>query len=47
VWPAGVEPLLSPKDAEAPTLAEAQRWGLLPAYGAARAFRAGLRAAED
>ena len=31
-WPAGVEPLLSPKDAAAPTLAEAREQGLLPAY---------------
>ncbi|WP_242900890.1 dTDP-4-dehydrorhamnose 3,5-epimerase [Actinomadura terrae] len=31
-WPADIEPLLSPKDAEAPTLAEARRTGLLPDY---------------
>ncbi|WP_308198623.1 dTDP-4-dehydrorhamnose 3,5-epimerase [Actinomadura litoris] len=31
-WPADVEPLLSPKDAQAPTLAEARRTGLLPDY---------------
>jgi dTDP-4-dehydrorhamnose 3,5-epimerase len=31
-WPAGIEPLLSPKDAEAPTLAEAQAAGLLPSW---------------
>ncbi len=31
-WPADVEPVLSPKDAEAPTLEEAHRAGLLPDY---------------
>jgi dTDP-4-dehydrorhamnose 3,5-epimerase len=31
-WPADVEPLLSPKDAAAPTLAEALAAGLLPTY---------------
>lgn len=31
-WPADVEPLLSPKDAEAPTLSQALTAGLLPAY---------------
>lgn len=31
-WPADVEPLLSPKDAEAPTLSQALAAGLLPAY---------------
>jgi len=33
-WPDGVEPLLSPKDAAAPTLAAAQDSGLLPSYDA-------------
>lgn len=42
-WPAGVEPLLSPKDAAAPTLAEAERAGLLPSYDDCRAFYEGLR----
>jgi dTDP-4-dehydrorhamnose 3,5-epimerase len=42
-WPAGITPLLSPKDAEAPTLAEAERQGLLPAYEDCVAFRKGLR----
>lgn len=42
-WPEGIEPLLSPKDAQAPTLAEAERQGLLPRYEDAVAFRAGLR----
>ncbi|MBO1755829.1 dTDP-4-dehydrorhamnose 3,5-epimerase family protein [Allobranchiibius sp. CTAmp26] len=32
--PAGLEPLLSPKDEAAPTLAEAQEIGLLPSYDA-------------
>jgi dTDP-4-dehydrorhamnose 3,5-epimerase len=31
-WPEGVEPVLSAKDAEAPTLAEAEQSGLLPTY---------------
>lgn len=31
-WPADIEPLLSPKDAAAPTLAEAAEAGLLPRY---------------
>jgi dTDP-4-dehydrorhamnose 3,5-epimerase len=31
-WPAGVEPVLSRKDATAPTMAEAERAGLLPSY---------------
>jgi dTDP-4-dehydrorhamnose 3,5-epimerase len=42
-WPAGVEPLLSPKDLAAPTLAEAQAAGLLPSYDACRDFYAELR----
>ncbi|WP_328913527.1 MULTISPECIES: dTDP-4-dehydrorhamnose 3,5-epimerase [unclassified Streptomyces] len=31
-WPTGIEPLLSDKDAAAPTLAEARAQGLLPSY---------------
>jgi dTDP-4-dehydrorhamnose 3,5-epimerase len=31
-WPAGIEPVLSDKDAQAPTLEEARRAGLLPSY---------------
>ena len=31
-WPAGIEPLLSDKDRQAPTLAEAREQGLLPSY---------------
>lgn len=38
-----VSPLLSAKDAEAPTLAEAERAGLLPSHDAAQAFVASLR----
>jgi len=36
------EPLLSPKDTAAPTLAEAAASGLLPTWEAARAFYASL-----
>ena len=32
VWPEGIEPILSDKDAAAPTLAEAAEHGLLPSY---------------
>ncbi|GAA3003390.1 dTDP-4-dehydrorhamnose 3,5-epimerase [Streptosporangium longisporum] len=39
-WPAGVEPLLSPKDAAAPTLAEARDRGMLPSYEECLAFYA-------
>ncbi|WP_405863916.1 dTDP-4-dehydrorhamnose 3,5-epimerase [Streptomyces sp. NBC_00005] len=42
-WPAGIEPLLSPKDAQAPTLAEAEAMGLLPSYEDCVAFRRTLR----
>jgi dTDP-4-dehydrorhamnose 3,5-epimerase len=42
-WPADVEPLLSPKDLAAPTLAEAAAAGLLPSYDACQAFYAELR----
>lgn len=31
-WPTDIEPLLSPKDTEAPTLAEALQQGLLPTW---------------
>lgn len=37
--PAGIEPLVSPKDASAPTLAEAREQGLLPEYAACLAYR--------
>jgi dTDP-4-dehydrorhamnose 3,5-epimerase len=39
-WPADVAPLLSPKDAAAPTLAEARAAGLLPSYEECLAFYA-------
>ena len=35
-WPADVEPVLSPKDAAAPSLAQALESGLLPAYAELR-----------
>jgi dTDP-4-dehydrorhamnose 3,5-epimerase len=42
-WPADVDPLLSPRDLAAPTLAEAEAAGLLPSYDDCRAFYAELR----
>ena len=42
-WPTDVEPLLSVKDAEAPTLAEAHSRGLLPSYDASVALYDELR----
>jgi dTDP-4-dehydrorhamnose 3,5-epimerase len=42
-WPSDVEPVLSPKDAAAPSLAEAQDRGLLPSYAACQAHLAALR----
>ncbi len=42
-FPTDVEPLLSDKDAAAPTLAEAQEQGLLPDYAQCRSFYASLR----
>jgi dTDP-4-dehydrorhamnose 3,5-epimerase len=41
-WPADIEPVLSPKDDEAPTLAEAQAAGLLPDYETCAKFYAEL-----
>jgi dTDP-4-dehydrorhamnose 3,5-epimerase len=41
-WPEGVAPLLSPKDEQAPTLAEAREQGLLPSYEECVAYRQGL-----
>ena len=41
-WPAGSESVLSPKDAAAPTLAEAADQGLLPRYEECTAFIAAL-----
>lgn len=40
--PDGIEPLLSPKDADAPSLAEAVDTGLLPTYEACQAYRRSL-----
>lgn len=42
-WPSDVEPVLSPKDAAAPSLAEAQDRGLLPSYAACQAHLTALR----
>jgi dTDP-4-dehydrorhamnose 3,5-epimerase len=42
-WPAEVEPILSDKDRDAPTLAEAQAAGLLPSYADCVAYRDKLR----
>ncbi|MER5278444.1 dTDP-4-dehydrorhamnose 3,5-epimerase [Streptomyces sp. NPDC002809] len=44
-WPADIAPLLSGKDAGAPSLAEAEQQGLLPSYGECEAYYARLRAA--
>lgn len=41
-WPEGVERLLSPKDAAAPTLAQAAEHGLLPSWDACRTYVDGL-----
>jgi dTDP-4-dehydrorhamnose 3,5-epimerase len=46
-WPADTEPVLSGKDAAAPTLEEARRSGLLPDYADCLAYRASLRQAAD
>ncbi|MFF3324422.1 dTDP-4-dehydrorhamnose 3,5-epimerase [Streptomyces sp. NPDC002889] len=43
-WPEGIPPLLSDKDAAAPTLAEAEEQGLLPRYEECAAYYAQLRA---
>ncbi|MFD7528290.1 dTDP-4-dehydrorhamnose 3,5-epimerase [Streptomyces sp. NPDC059849] len=43
-WPEGITPLLSDKDAAAPSLAEAEEQGLLPSYEACQAYYAQLRA---
>ncbi|MQY04009.1 dTDP-4-dehydrorhamnose 3,5-epimerase [Actinomadura sp. RB68] len=42
-WPAGIEPVLSDKDAAAPSLADAQKSGLLPDYEECLDFYASLR----
>ncbi|MEU0626715.1 dTDP-4-dehydrorhamnose 3,5-epimerase [Streptomyces sp. NPDC005989] len=43
-WPQGITPLLSDKDAAAPSLAEAEEQGLLPSYEACQEYYAQLRA---
>lgn len=43
-WPDGADTVLSPKDAAAPTLAEAQSQGLLPTWDACQAYVGSLRA---
>ncbi|MFJ9028830.1 dTDP-4-dehydrorhamnose 3,5-epimerase [Streptomyces sp. NPDC102274] len=43
-WPEGITPLLSEKDAAAPTLAEAEAQGLLPSYEDCTAYYAELAA---
>ena len=45
-WPDGIEPLLSPKDEQAPTLAEAEAQGLLPRYEECVTYRRSLRTAD-
>jgi dTDP-4-dehydrorhamnose 3,5-epimerase len=42
-WPANIPPLLSPKDAQAPSLAEAERSGMLPSYETCSAYYERLR----
>ncbi|MTD58496.1 dTDP-4-dehydrorhamnose 3,5-epimerase family protein [Amycolatopsis pithecellobii] len=42
-WPAGIPPILSEKDTQAPTFAEARAAGLLPDYETCRAYYATLR----
>lgn len=44
-WPRDIAPLLSGKDAAAPSLAEAEEQGLLPSYAECEAYYARLRAA--
>jgi dTDP-4-dehydrorhamnose 3,5-epimerase len=42
-WPENIPPLLSPKDARSPSLAEARKTGVLPSYEACTARYAQLR----
>jgi dTDP-4-dehydrorhamnose 3,5-epimerase len=44
-WPTDIEPVLSPKDAGAPTLEQARRAGLLPNYADSADYLDGLRLA--
>ena len=46
-WPAGTEPVLSGKDADAPTLEQARRAGLLPVYADCEAYLGSLRETAD
>ncbi|MFJ5223462.1 dTDP-4-dehydrorhamnose 3,5-epimerase [Streptomyces sp. NPDC088400] len=46
-WPADVTPILSPKDAAAPTLAEAEEQGLLPRYEDCVSYRDQLGARRE
>jgi dTDP-4-dehydrorhamnose 3,5-epimerase len=43
-WPADIQPILSDKDAAAPTLREAEAQGILPSFADCQAFYATLRA---
>jgi dTDP-4-dehydrorhamnose 3,5-epimerase len=45
-WPADIEPLLSDKDAAAPTLAEAAQQGLLPSYDDCLSYYERLRSGQ-
>lgn len=45
-WPSDIEPVLSAKDAAAPSLDEALRGGLLPSYADCIAYTARLRAGD-
>ncbi|MGW0605981.1 dTDP-4-dehydrorhamnose 3,5-epimerase [Streptomyces sp. NPDC002644] len=47
VWPDGIEPVLSDKDAAAPSLAEARAAGLLPVYEECVAYYEKLRGDES
>ena len=46
-WPTATEPVLSGKDAAAPTLEQARRAGLLPVYADCEAYLESLRRAAD
>ena len=46
-WPDGVTPLLSAKDQQSPTLAQARAAGLLPSYDHCRDWYRALRARRD
>jgi len=46
-WPSATAPVLSGKDAEAPTLEQARRAGLLPVYADCEAYLDSLREAAD